>query len=165
MTGTIIKTYCATLNDCALRTIQGAVCQFGGECKHQHREALPEPSASPAHAPPAQGESMKRGVSIEVYQQDWIPGFAAFGEGSLRARGHAHVVLNLGSLLATVAHKDVLPSELPYVVAECLMHEVIHVLEEWAGVEFSEKRVHALIAKYQQMYKAKPRHRRKGEGK
>ena len=88
-------------------------------------------------------------VTIEVYQQDWIPGFAAFRHNGVAAkRGTAHVVLNLGSLLALVADKAIEPSEVPYFVAESLMHEVFHVLEAWAGVEFSEDRVEALIEKY-----------------
>jgi benzoyl-CoA reductase/2-hydroxyglutaryl-CoA dehydratase subunit BcrC/BadD/HgdB len=32
------------------------------------------------------------------------------------------------------------------------MHEVVHVLEEWAGVAFSEKKVEKLIKKYQEKY-------------
>lgn len=92
---------------------------------------------------------MTDGITIEVYQHDWIPGFAAFlNDGSLSYHGTAHVVLNLGSLLAAVDGKDIASSEVPHFVAESLMHEVFHALESWANVEFSEDRVNALIEKY-----------------
>ena len=90
-------------------------------------------------------------ISIEIYQQDWIPGFAAFRDDkSLDVTGKAHVVLNLGAFLATVVTDDLPANELPYFIAESLMHEVIHVLEAWAKVEFNEERVNALIEKYSQ---------------
>ena len=91
-------------------------------------------------------------LKIEVFQEDWIPGFAAFAEGSVEHEGHAHVVLNLGGLLSAVASQDISPADMPYVVADCLMHEVVHALEEWAGVEFSEERVHALTERYREKY-------------
>jgi hypothetical protein len=94
---------------------------------------------------------MKNHVKIEIRQQDWTPGFAAFAAGSLKATGKAQVVINVGGLLEVVKDKHIEPKELPYVVAECLMHEIIHVLEEWAGVSFSEKKVNSLIKKYQKL--------------
>ena len=98
-------------------------------------------------------ETNKPDVSITIYQADWIPGFAAYLHNySLERPGKAHVVLNLGSLLSCVAAGDLERDELPYIVAECIMHEVIHVLEAWAGKEFSEERVEALIEKYRAKY-------------
>jgi hypothetical protein len=47
---------------------------------------------------------------------------------------------------------DLDKKDLPYFVAESLMHEVIHVLEAWAGVEFSEDRVEELLTKYREKY-------------
>lgn len=87
-------------------------------------------------------------VTIEVRQQDWIPGFAAFLPNEKGPQGEAQVVLNVGGLMACVAGADTDPADVPYIVAECLMHEVIHVLEQWAGVAFSEKRVEELLSKY-----------------
>lgn len=115
-------------------------------------------------------------ITIDIYQQDWIPGFAAFIIGSLNGKkkklnkrknagNHAQVVLNVGAVLAAVAEKDFKPKEVPYIVAECLMHEVIHVLEEWANVEFSEKKVAELILNYQQYYKNNQRRCRRTLGK
>lgn len=90
---------------------------------------------------------------IEVYQQDWMPGFAAFlDDGSIR-KGTAHVALNIGALISAVATHDIEKKDLPYVVAESLMHEIVHALEAWAGVEFDEDKVEDLIAQYREKYK------------
>jgi hypothetical protein len=92
-------------------------------------------------------------VRIEVYQEDWIAGFAAFHEdGSLDESAKAHVVLNLASFLASVELGDVKAADLPYIIAESIMHEVVHVLEAWANVEFSEERVEALLTQYRARY-------------
>lgn len=85
---------------------------------------------------------------IEVRQQDWMAGFAGFVVGSMETEGPAHIALNLGALIAAVETGDLDPEDLPYVVAESIMHEVVHALEEWAGAEFSEERVRALIEDY-----------------
>jgi hypothetical protein len=96
-------------------------------------------------------------ISLAVYQHDWIPGFAAFhSDGSIKEGSQAHVVLNLGSLLCAVACGDLPRQDLPYMIAETLMHETIHALEDWAGVEFSEERVEKLLNEYHAKY---------GEGK
>lgn len=88
-------------------------------------------------------------MKIDVYQQDWIPGFAAFlDDGSVRTGAAAKIGLNIGALMAAVASKDMEPEDVPYVVAETIMHEVMHALEAWAGVEFSEDRIEALIEAY-----------------
>ena len=97
---------------------------------------------------------MKPEIKIEVHQKDWIPGFAAFQEGSLKHEGHAHVVLNLGSILCASAVGHLEKKDIPYFVAESLMHEVIHVIEEWAGVEFSEEQVEKLLIKYNESIKS-----------
>lgn len=91
-------------------------------------------------------------LKIEVYQQDWIPGFAAFCDDGSVKKGTAHVCLNVGSLMASVADKDFTAQELPYIIAESIMHEVIHVLEAWAGVAFDEEKVEALLMKYREKY-------------
>lgn len=92
-------------------------------------------------------------ISIEVFQSDWRPGFAAFlDDGSLAEGAPAHVILNIGSLLSAVESKDLDSCDLPYLIAETLMHEVIHCLEAWAKVEFSEDRVEELLTKYREKY-------------
>lgn len=103
-------------------------------------------------------------VKIEIYQQDWIPGFAAFRDDhSLEASGKAHVVLNLAAFLSTVATEELTKEELPYAIAECLMHEVIHVLEAWARIEFNEKKVDELIIKYYQHTQYKEEEKNNGK--
>jgi hypothetical protein len=95
-------------------------------------------------------------IRIEVYQQDWMPGFAAFRDDDAIAQGKAHVALNVGALMACIAEGDIDRADLPYLVAESLMHEVINVLEAWAGVEFSEERVEALLDKYRAAAEQEP---------
>jgi len=95
----------------------------------------------------------KADISIHVFQHDWVPGFAAFhDDGCINETAKAHVILNLGSFMAAIQTEELDPKDLPYIVAESLMHEVIHVLEAWAGVEFSEDRVEALLTKYREKY-------------
>ncbi len=90
-------------------------------------------------------------LALEIHQHDWIPGFAAFASnGCLRSTNHGVLLLNIGAFLATVAMEEIPASEMPYFVAESVMHEVIHALEEWFGVEFSEERVEALLARYRE---------------
>lgn len=109
---------------------------------------IPKPSegTTPQAERPAQ-------IAIHIFQQDWMPGFAAFhDDGCISETAKAHVVLNLGSFMSAIQQKALDPKDLPYFVAESLMHEVIHVLEAWANVEFSEDRVEALLTKYREKY-------------
>jgi hypothetical protein len=89
---------------------------------------------------------------IEFHQQDWIPGFAAFVSGATTPQpdSRAFCVINLGALLSTVAHGDVPATDLPAFIVESMIHEIGHVIEQWAGVEFSEERVEALCARYRE---------------
>lgn len=98
-------------------------------------------------------EPIKPSIKIEFRQQDWIPGFAAFRPSATTPDGDAFFVLNVGSLMAVVETGDLPREELPYLVAETMMHEIIHALEQWAGVEFSEDRVDALLEKYREAYR------------
>lgn len=92
-------------------------------------------------------------VKIEIYQHDFIPGFAAFrDDGAIEAEAKAHVVINLASFLGSVEIKDIEPKDVPYLIAESIMHEVIHALEAWAKVEFSEDRVEGLLTKYREKF-------------
>lgn len=96
---------------------------------------------------------MQENISIEIYQQDWMPGFAAFlDDGAMKETAKAHVAINIGAIMSAYKLGDIEASEIPYFVAESLMHEVIHALEAWAGVEFSEERVETLLEKYNQKY-------------
>jgi len=95
------------------------------------------------------------GLKIEVYQQDWMPGFAAFSDDGSVAKGTAHIALNIGALIAAVQCKDIEAKDVPYAIAEDIMHEIMHALEAWAGVEFSESRVELLLEKYRASYRGK----------
>lgn len=88
--------------------------------------------------------------AIHFYQHDWVPAFAAFAPGATTPEpdAKAFCVLNVAAFLESVDCGDLAPSELPYFIAETMMHEVIHVLEQWAGVEFNEERVDALLDRY-----------------
>jgi hypothetical protein len=95
-------------------------------------------------------------ITVEIRQQDdFKPGFAAYLEGSLNCSGKANVVLNVSNLMGTVAAKELAPKEIPAVVADCIFHEFLHVVEEWAGLAFSEKRIHRLVEKYRKLYEKK----------
>src|SRR5262245_57424399 len=90
-----------------------------------------------------------RAVKIEFSQVDWEPGFAGYLDNG-QPNGTAFCLLNLGTLLCAVEKGDLPKADLPYMIAESMMHEVIHAIEAWAGVEFSEDRVEALLVKYRE---------------
>jgi hypothetical protein len=74
-------------------------------------------------------------------------------DDGIQENAKAHFSLNLGSILSLVKLDHIDKKEVPYFVAECIMHEVIHSLESWAGVEFDEDQVDSLIEKYDQWHK------------
>lgn len=92
-------------------------------------------------------------IKLEIHQHDWIPGWAAFmDDGELNESSKAHIILNLGSHLCAIQTNDLDRKDLPYMIAENIMHEVIHALEAWADVEFDEDRVEELLEKYNKKY-------------
>lgn len=126
-------------------------CYVGGpETYHpsesRHRKAG---AALPVPEPP----TMQPSIRIEVFQKDWMPGFASFlDDGAVVEGAPVHIALNLGSLLCAVQSGDLAKRDLPYFIAETLMHETIHALEAWAQVEFSEDRVEELLTQYRDKY-------------
>ncbi|MEW8494249.1 MAG: hypothetical protein AB2604_10625 [Candidatus Thiodiazotropha taylori] len=97
---------------------------------------------------------LKPGLVLNIYQQDWMPGFAAFlDDGAIQSNAPAHLALNIGSTLLAVESVDLSAEDVPYMLAETLMHEIIHALESWASVEFSEERVEQLLTQYREKYK------------
>lgn len=92
---------------------------------------------------------MKPDLKIEFRQMDWEPGFAGYLDDG-QPNGTAFCFLNLGSLLCAVEKGDLPRADLPYMIAESMMHEIIHTLEAWAKVEFSEERVEDLLVKYRE---------------
>jgi hypothetical protein len=96
-------------------------------------------------------EAPEANIRIELFQQDWMEGFAAYlHDGTRHKDANPHIAINVGAFMAAVNSKQITQNELPYMVAESLMHEFIHVLEAWAGVEFSEAKVENLLAKYRE---------------
>lgn len=91
-------------------------------------------------------------MKIEFHQHGWIPGFVGFAPGATipAPDSRAFCFVNIGALLASIQTGDTAREDLPYFLAESMMHEVIHVIEQWAGVEFSEERVEALLKRYAQ---------------
>lgn len=98
----------------------------------------------------AEAEAKLRAPKVEFYQQDWMPGFAAFLPDSTTPSpdAKAFCVLNVGALTACVATGDIGRADLPYIIADSIVHELVHVLEQWAGVEFDEDRTEAVVERY-----------------
>jgi len=91
------------------------------------------------------------GIVVEFRQHDWQPGFASFlaqEEGGLDPNGPAFCTLNLAAFLSTRDAHGADHASLVESIADTMVHEVIHVIEAWAGTEFSEQCVEALIARY-----------------
>jgi hypothetical protein len=96
---------------------------------------------------------MKNNMIIEVRQQDdFREGFAAYLAGSVKPKGRAAVLINVSNLMSIVAAKVVRPSDIPGIVADALFHEFLHAVEDWAGIAFSERRIHNLVEKYRKLY-------------
>lgn len=92
-------------------------------------------------------------ITIEIRQQDFIPGFGAFNDdGSMENGGPAHVVINIGGLLGMAIQEDMTPDEIVQVAAETLTHEFFHVIQKWAGAALSEDRVEELMRRYVEKY-------------
>lgn len=110
-------------------------------------------------------------INIKLYQQDWMPGFAAYLVNaktksnflSKQAKPHANITLNVGAMLALVKAKEVSTKELPYIITECLLHEIVHVLEDYCNIEFNEERVEQLVNKYQDYYTKKLNNKNRGK--
>jgi len=94
---------------------------------------------------------IRKKVNARVVQMDGIDGFACYLSPSAR-KGKTIIGLNVEALLASVVVKDFTVKDLPYIVADSIMHEIIHALEDWARVQFSNKKVDKLIAEYRKHY-------------
>lgn len=94
---------------------------------------------------------IRKKVNARIVQMDGVEGFACYLSPSAR-KGKAIIGLNVEAMLAGVLTKDFTVKDLPYIVADSIMHEVIHVLEDWAKVQFSDKKVERLIGAYRKHY-------------
>lgn len=111
----------------------------------------------PLSAADNRGKDEKAFPIIEFHQWDWIEGFAAFIEDGqvFNEDSKAFCVLNLGSFLTAIRTENIPAHQVPYFIAESMMHEIIHVIEKWAEQEFSEGKVEELLARYYESVKRK----------
>lgn len=93
----------------------------------------------------------KLNVKADVVQADGVEGFAFYKVGSVKDN-RCVIGLNVEAFVASVAMGQIRRKDLPYIMAESIMHEVIHALEDWAKVKFSHRRVNKLIKAYAEHY-------------
>lgn len=91
-------------------------------------------------------------IKADIVQADGIDGFACYLANSVRKNRRCIIGLNIEAFMSAVACKDLRRQDIPYVMAETIMHEVIHALEDWAKVEFSHRKVNKLIEAYRKHY-------------
>lgn len=111
-----------------------------------------------------QDKVLKPSISIDVYQQDWMPGFGMMTTIDTDDSGILHPVppiqegakpvicINVGSMLTAKMVEDLDHSEFIEHVIETYFHELIHVLEHYITTDFSEERVDELTQKYMEKY-------------
>ena len=93
----------------------------------------------------------KLNVKADIVQADGVKGFAFYNPGAVK-RSRCVIGLNVEAFVASVALGQIKLKDLPYLMAETIMHEVIHALEDWAKVAFSHKRINKLIWAYSEHY-------------
>jgi hypothetical protein len=94
------------------------------------------------------------GVKADVVQADGVEGFAFYKVGSVKDN-RCVIGLNVEAFVGCVAMKQIRLKDLPYVMAESIMHEVIHAIEDWAKVEFSHKKINKMLESYAEHYYGK----------
>jgi hypothetical protein len=94
-----------------------------------------------------EAELAKR-VTIEIRPASDIPAFGGYVAPIGDFESPAKIGINFAAIIATVAEGDTAPDDVPKFVLETIYHEVGHALEQWAGLEFSEKRVRALADEF-----------------
>lgn len=97
----------------------------------------------------------RNAIDIKVIIKDDMPAFAGFLAGSV-TEGEPIVAISLQNMLGAYVCVDVPREELPYMIAECLMHEIVHALEELFDVPFSEEKIEGLIEEYQKRAQETP---------
>ena len=93
----------------------------------------------------------KLGVKADIVQADGVDGFAFYKVGSVKDN-RCIIGLNVEAFVASVAMGQTKLKDLPYLLAESIMHEVIHALEDWAKVQFSHRKVNKLLKDYAEHY-------------
>ena len=85
-------------------------------------------------------------VRIEIRPVSDMPAFGVYVAPLGDFESPAMIGINFASIIAATKEGDVASADVPAFVLETIYHEIGHVLEHWAGVEFSEDRVEALAA-------------------
>lgn len=87
-------------------------------------------------------------IKVTILQSDEIPGMAAYLSPSA-TEGHAIIAVNIAGLSIGSAI-DCTPEQAKEAFAvsfkECLLHELVHVVQEIYGKAFSEAEVERLVA-------------------
>lgn len=84
---------------------------------------------------------------IRAYRKDAFDeeAFAAYLSPSIKQEEHGIVVLDIEGMIVTCINEDVSFKEM---LVETIGHEVLHALEEWFDLEFSEERVDKILNTY-----------------
>ena len=99
-------------------------------------------------------EVHKLNVKVDIVQADGVEGFAFYKVGSVKDN-RCIIGLNVEAFVASVGFGQVKIKDLPYFLAESIMHEVIHALEDWAKVKFSHRKVNKMLKAYAEHYYGK----------
>lgn len=92
----------------------------------------------------------KHKIKIKVSRDDsCTEGFAAYLYPSITREGEARVLLNIEATFHASADHNINPK---YFLIENIMHEVGHALEEYMGLNFSEKEIEQIIDSYRKKY-------------
>jgi len=93
-------------------------------------------------------KQIKKKFNIEIRKADGMQGFAAYQIGSARQR-KVVVLLNVYATLACCLENDISFKEM---LAEDLMHEFGHALQEFFELEFTEEFVEKVTESYREKY-------------
>jgi hypothetical protein len=96
---------------------------------------------------------LKLCVKADIVQADGIKGFACYVKDSAIKDKRCIIGLNVEAFMASIVNGDLKKEDVPYLIAESLMHEVMHSLEDWAKIEFSHRKINKLINAYREHYK------------
>lgn len=89
-------------------------------------------------------------LQIEVHKVDNLKGFAAYRVGSVKNKKPI-ILLNIGATLRACIEEDIPIREM---LAENLMHEFGHALQEFFNLELTEEFVEKVTETYRQKYGA-----------
>lgn len=86
-------------------------------------------------------------MRIEVHVRPDLPAFAGYAAGSV-SRGEPVIVLNIEAFVRALDAGALEPEDMAHAMAETLVHECFHAIEEFWGLAFSEDRVEGWIDEF-----------------